>query len=107
MSVVTQPKSFHVSFMVFAMILCATSTIVWCAAWFASKQFQERQRELENSGAKKTIITVISTIIAALFCQRAKGIWKTMMARNAGYESPEITSGKGGPIARARSAIVR
>ena len=106
MQIAIQPKSFHVSPMVFAMVLGAASAVIWCAAWYASKRYQERQRELEHSYTKKTIITIISTILAVLiFQQTRKAI--IGLKRRFSESGPTLNYGSvnDNPRSRARCAM--
>ena len=106
MSRVVPSHTFHLSFMV-SMILLAVTVTVWCTAWFASKRFHERQREVEQNKMKKTVITVLGMILSMLIYSRAHRFVKAKLAKYVGYEAPEISRGDRGPRARALSALYR
>ena len=89
------------------MILLAVTVTVWCTAWFASKRFHERQREVEQNKMKKTAITVLAMMLSMLIYSRAHSFVKAKLSKHVGYEAPEISRGDRGPRERAISARYR
>ena len=106
MSRVVPSHTVHFSFMV-SLILLAVTVTVWCTAWFASKHFHERQREVEQNKMKKTVITVLAMMLSMLIYSRAHRFVKAKLAKYVGYEAPEISRGDRGPRDRALSALHR
>ena len=103
MSIVKEQRPYHVPILLVLIALSATSIVVLCAVWYASKKFQERQRELENLFYKRTIITIILTVISGLLFERLRTLMKKWNARNTGFAF-EPRAG-GGARERGRCAL--
>ena len=108
MSVVT--KSYSVSMMVFVLILCFTSAIVWCAAWYTSKRFHDMQREMDVSRKATMFKTVLSTLAGVLIMRYAKKAWVALRIGaifEEHWNDVKLEYGRGGPRDRARNLTLR